>query len=130
DPAARSAGDPVPGSLRDRPRRRAAGDHAPPRSGAGDGEGRERRGKGENHGRGGAPPRGPGVTIRPRLGLLLLAVLALVALLGAPLAGSHAISLSDALRGEPTAAAIFWQLRLPRVLLALLAGAGLAVSGL
>jgi iron complex transport system permease protein len=70
------------------------------------------------------------VTARPRLALLVLAVLALAVLLGAPLAGSHEISLSDVLRGEPTASAIFWQLRLPRVLLALLAGAGLAVSGL
>jgi len=70
------------------------------------------------------------VTARPRLTLLLLTLFAVAALLGAPLAGSHDISLSDVLRGEPTAAAIFWQLRLPRVLLALLAGAGLAVSGL
>lgn len=66
----------------------------------------------------------------PRLALFLLAVLALAALLGAPLAGSQDISLGQVLRGEPTAAAIFWQIRLPRVLLALLAGAGLAVSGL
>jgi iron complex transport system permease protein len=70
------------------------------------------------------------VTIRPRLALVLLAVLTLAALLGAPLAGSQDVSLGDVLRGEPTAAAIFWQIRLPRVLLALLAGAGLAVSGL
>lgn len=70
------------------------------------------------------------MTARPRLTLLLLTLFAVAALLGAPLAGSHDISLSDVLRGEPTAAAIFWQLRLPRVLLALLAGAGLAVSGL
>jgi iron complex transport system permease protein len=67
---------------------------------------------------------------RPGLALGVLALLALAALLGAPLAGSQEISLSDVLRGEPTAAAIFWQLRLPRVLLALLAGAGLAASGL
>ncbi len=67
---------------------------------------------------------------RPRLALFLLAVLALAALLGAPLAGSQEISLAEVLRGEPTAAAIFWQIRLPRVLLALLAGAGLSVSGL
>jgi iron complex transport system permease protein len=70
------------------------------------------------------------VTARPRLALLLLALLALAAIAGAPLAGSHEISLIDVLRGEPTAAAIFWELRLPRVLLALLAGAGLAISGL
>lgn len=70
------------------------------------------------------------MTVRPRLTLVLLALAALAALLGAPLAGSHDIALADVLRGEPTAASIFWQLRLPRVLLALLAGAGLAVSGL
>jgi iron complex transport system permease protein len=44
--------------------------------------------------------------------------------------GSQPVSLESVLQNEPTAAAIFWQLRLPRVLLALLAGAGLAVSGL
>ena len=70
------------------------------------------------------------MTARPRLALFLLAVLTVAVLLGAPLAGSQEISLGDVLRGEPTAAAIFWQLRLPRVLLALLAGAGLAASGL
>lgn len=70
------------------------------------------------------------MTARPRLTLLLLVLFACAALLGAPLAGSHDISLADVLHGEPTAASIFWQLRLPRVLLALLAGAGLAVSGL
>ena len=70
------------------------------------------------------------MTVRPRLALLVLALLALAVLLGAPLAGSQEVSLTDVLHGEPTAAAIFWQLRLPRVLLALLAGAGLAVSGL
>ncbi|HYU32568.1 MAG TPA: iron ABC transporter permease [Thermoanaerobaculia bacterium] len=70
------------------------------------------------------------MTARPRLALLVLAALTLAALLGAPLVGSQQISLADVLHGEPTAAAIFWQLRLPRVLLALLAGAGLAVSGL
>lgn len=67
---------------------------------------------------------------RPGLALGLLVLLTLAALLGAPLAGSQEISLGDVLRGEPTATAIFWQLRLPRVLLALLAGAGLAASGL
>ncbi|HBL31739.1 MAG TPA: iron ABC transporter [Acidobacteria bacterium] len=70
------------------------------------------------------------MTPRPRLALAFLAVLAAAALLGAPLLGSQAVSLADVLHGDPTAAAIFWQIRLPRVLLALLAGAGLAVSGL
>jgi iron complex transport system permease protein len=67
---------------------------------------------------------------RPRLALIVLLLLWSAVLVGAPLVGSQPVSLQDVLRGEPTAAAIFWQLRLPRVLLALLAGAGLAVSGL
>lgn len=70
------------------------------------------------------PPSGPGTA------LLVLLLLWMAVLVGAPLVGSQPVSLGDVLRGEPTAGAIFWQLRLPRVLLALLAGAGLAVSGL
>jgi iron complex transport system permease protein len=67
---------------------------------------------------------------RPRLVLTLLLALGILALVLAPLGGSQRVSLAAALRGEPAAAAILWQLRLPRVLLSLLAGAGLAVSGL
>lgn len=67
---------------------------------------------------------------RPRFALLVLLLLWLAVAVGAPLVGSQPVSLADVLRGDPTAGAIFWQLRLPRVLLALLAGAGLAVSGL
>jgi iron complex transport system permease protein len=59
------------------------------------------------------------------IGALWVAVLVLT-----PLGGSHPVALGDVVRGEPTAAAIFWKLRVPRVLLALLVGAGLAVSGL
>jgi len=61
--------------------------------------------------------------------LALLCVWFLV-LVGTPLLGSHEVTLSAALAGEPRAAAIVWQLRLPRVLLALLAGGTLALSGL
>jgi iron complex transport system permease protein len=68
--------------------------------------------------------------IRPRATLLLLLGLWLAAFLAAPLVGSHAIALQDVIAGDPMATAIFWQLRMPRVLLALLAGGGLAVSGL
>ena len=67
---------------------------------------------------------------RPRTALFGLLLLWLAVAIGAPLVGSQPVALADVLRGEPTAGAIFWQLRLPRVLLALLAGAGLAVSGL
>lgn len=67
---------------------------------------------------------------RPRTTLLLLFGLWIATLVAAPLVGSQGVSLADVLRGEPTAVSIFWQLRLPRVLLAILGGAGLAVSGL
>ncbi|HEX6904414.1 MAG TPA: iron ABC transporter permease [Thermoanaerobaculia bacterium] len=67
---------------------------------------------------------------RSRVALLVIAALWLAILLGAPLVGSHSVSLADVARGEPTAVSIFWQLRLPRVLLALLGGAALALSGL
>jgi iron complex transport system permease protein len=68
--------------------------------------------------------------IHPRATLLLLLGLWIAAFLLAPLVGSHAISLRDVLSGDPMATAIFWQLRMPRVLLALLAGGGLTISGL
>lgn len=67
---------------------------------------------------------------RPRLFLLLLFVVWLAVLIAAPLVGSQPVSLADVIRGEPSAVSIFWQIRLPRVLLALLGGAALAVSGL
>ncbi|HTQ79207.1 MAG TPA: iron ABC transporter permease [Thermoanaerobaculia bacterium] len=66
----------------------------------------------------------------PRAALALLGLLWLAVLAGAPLLGSHTALVRELLAGDPTARAIFWQLRLPRVLLALLAGGGLAVSGL
>ena len=65
-----------------------------------------------------------------RRALGLLAMIWVGTLVVTPLLGSHAISLGEALRGEETAATILWQLRLPRVLLALAAGGALAVSGL
>ena len=59
------------------------------------------------------------------LGLVWIAVLAL-----APLVGSHGIDLGRAvLEPGTTEATILWQLRVPRVLLALLAGGALAVAG-
>lgn len=54
----------------------------------------------------------------------------LLVLLVAPLVGSHPLDPGAVLAGEPAASTIFWQLRLPRVLLGLLAGGALAVSGL
>lgn len=68
--------------------------------------------------------------MRPRTALLLLLALWLATALLTPLVGSQPVRLADVLRGDPTVAAIFWQIRLPRILLALLGGAALAVSGL
>ncbi len=68
--------------------------------------------------------------MNPRTALLVLLGIWIVTVLGAPLVGSQAISLQDALAGEGTAATILWRIRLPRVLLAILAGGALAVSGL
>ncbi len=68
--------------------------------------------------------------MNPRTALLVLLGLWIVTTLGAPLVGSQAISLKDALSGDGTAATILWRIRLPRVLLAILAGGALAVSGL
>jgi len=65
-----------------------------------------------------------------RRALILLALLWLAVALLAPLVGSRPLSLAAVFHGDPAAAAIFWQLRLPRVLLALLAGGLLALSGL
>jgi iron complex transport system permease protein len=58
-----------------------------------------------------------------------LAVLWLAALVLAPLFGSHSIQLGQVFGGDATATTILWQIRLPRVLLALAAGGTLAVSG-
>jgi iron complex transport system permease protein len=68
--------------------------------------------------------------LKPRTALLVLVVLWIVTALAAPLVGSQLISLQDALSGDGTAATILWRIRLPRVLLAILAGGALAVSGL
>ena len=68
--------------------------------------------------------------MNPRTALLVLLGIWIVTTLGAPLVGSQDISLQDALSGEGTAATILWRIRLPRVLLAILAGGALAVSGL
>lgn len=66
----------------------------------------------------------------PRLTLVVLLVLAAGALLLSPLLGSQPLRWGEVWSGDSTAAAIFWQIRLPRVLLGFLAGAALAVSGL
>ena len=68
--------------------------------------------------------------MRPRTALLLLLALWIAVAVLTPLVGSQPVRLADVLRGDPTVASIFWQIRLPRILLALLGGAALAVSGL
>ncbi|MFL6235730.1 MAG: FecCD family ABC transporter permease [Thermoanaerobaculia bacterium] len=68
--------------------------------------------------------------MRPRTALLLLLALWIATAVLTPLVGSQPVRLADVLRGDPTVASIFWQIRLPRILLALLGGAALAVSGL
>jgi iron complex transport system permease protein len=68
--------------------------------------------------------------VRPRTALLILLAVWIATMILTPLVGSQSISLAEILRGDPTAASIFWQIRLPRILLALLGGAALATSGL
>jgi len=72
---------------------------------------------------------GPARSHRRRWVLLALAILWLGALVGAPLVGSHTLDLGRVLSPGTTEATILWQLRLPRVLLSLLAGGALAVAG-
>jgi iron complex transport system permease protein len=68
--------------------------------------------------------------VRPRTALLLLLAFWIATALLTPLVGSQPVRLADVIHGDPTVASIFWQIRLPRILLALLGGAALAVSGL
>jgi len=62
--------------------------------------------------------------------LVVLALLWLTVLVAAPLIGSTSVSPAAVFEPGTTASTIVWQLRLPRVLLALLAGGALAVSGM
>ncbi len=63
--------------------------------------------------------------------LLSLMLFALVVVLAAPLWGMQSISISTLWANDnATASHIFWSLRIPRVLVAFLAGASLAVSGM
>lgn len=68
--------------------------------------------------------------MRSRKVLLAMAGLWLVTLVVAPLLGSRILTVGDLLSGDPTVGTIFWSLRVPRVLLAMLAGGALAISGL
>ncbi len=66
---------------------------------------------------------------RPAKVVWLLAAGCVAVLLVAPMIGSQPLDLAKLLAGDETVGAILWQLRLPRVLLAVLAGGVLAVSG-
>lgn len=61
--------------------------------------------------------------------LAVLALLWLATALGLPFVGAHDFSLAEIFAGDTTASTIVGQLRVPRVLLGLLAGWVLAVSG-
>lgn len=67
---------------------------------------------------------------RPGWTLAVLTLLWIAVLLGAPLLGSYGLDLARAFEAGTTEATILWQLRLPRVLLALVGGGGLAIAGL
>ena len=63
-------------------------------------------------------------------GFLILSVALILALLVATQLGAARLSIGEVLSGDPTASTIFYTIRLPRVLLAALVGAILAVTGL
>ena len=67
--------------------------------------------------------------MKPRTSMLLLVVLWLGVVLPIPFLGSRVITPVE-LFSDDAVASIFWTLRLPRTLLALLAGGALAMSGL
>ncbi|MEW6747155.1 MAG: iron ABC transporter permease [Planctomycetota bacterium] len=70
--------------------------------------------------------------MRARTALLALAAASAVVVTGAPLVGPEHLPLSAVLRPEvgDANAIIFWDIRLPRVFLAYLAGSALALSGM
>ena len=66
---------------------------------------------------------------RPLAVLMLLALVWLVVALGAPLLGPGDLDLGQALTEDSIDRTILWRLRVPRVLLGLLGGAILAMTG-
>lgn len=67
--------------------------------------------------------------MKPGLGLGLLFLVWVVALLAVPMLGARLLTPGD-VAADPAAGTILWSLRVPRTLLALLAGGGLAMAGL
>jgi iron complex transport system permease protein len=68
--------------------------------------------------------------LSPAASVALLAALWAGCLVVIPFLGAESIAPEDLMGGDNTASVVFWKLRLPRVLLGLLAGGALAVSGL
>lgn len=68
----------------------------------------------------------------PRRVIFLLALLALIVLLGAPFVGMTSISAGDLLAfdADSIESVVFWRIRVPRTLTAFLAGSGLALCGM
>lgn len=66
---------------------------------------------------------------RDRRVLWILAGVWVLALFGVPFLGDRVVSPAELLAGDEIATTIFWKLRVPRVLLALVAGGGLAMAG-
>jgi iron complex transport system permease protein len=69
-------------------------------------------------------------TVRKNRALLLIALVAAAAVLATPWLGMQSLGWADVWGGgDPLLGDIFWKLRLPRTLTALLAGCGLALGG-
>jgi len=68
--------------------------------------------------------------LSPILSLAVVAAAWVGCLVAIPFFGAQSIGPGELIGGDSTSAVVFWQLRLPRVLLGLLAGGSLAVSGL
>ena len=68
-------------------------------------------------------------TRKPASFVAVLGLAWVLTLLLAPMVGSQSLQVGDVLAGDSVAARIFWEIRMPRVVLALLAGGLLAVAG-
>jgi len=62
--------------------------------------------------------------------IVILLLIAVAAVLGSPFFGAGAISVREAFSHDTVSSKIFWEMRIPRVLLGFLIGAALAISGM
>lgn len=77
-----------------------------------------------------SPPAASSAPARRRTAVIaLLTGLWILVALCAPFGGARLLAPTDLWTGDPTATTIFWQIRAPRVLVALLAGSVLALGG-